>query len=223
MTLGPRIGSPTPLLVIGTFLLLFGLGFIGPATYFILKSASLAQSGEVAQGAVFANKESKGNSTPVVDFTTPAGQQVRFVGNMSSHPPVYQVGEKVRVLYLPADPSTHAIDSFREMWFIPSVLMPIGIAAALGGAVMVLKGIGRQRARTRIKANGLHLPAVVVGAALVGEKDPQYDPEVEARDPHTGAPLRCTADRQKHRPVIGSRAVVHVESVPPHGHFVELG
>ena len=64
--------------------------------------------------------------SPVVDYEV-NGKQFTFQSSVSSTPPAYFVGEKVRVLYRPDNPASAQINSFTDQW-----LLPIGFT--FGGA-----------------------------------------------------------------------------------------
>lgn len=211
--------------MVGFLMLAHMLVMLGVGTYFGVKAMNLALYGETAQGTVVDLAHgSKGSTSPIVEFTTARGHRVRFEGTVSSRPPEYRIGAKVPVRYAAGDPSFHAIESFSEMWILPAIFVPLGLSGVLGGGIAAVVGMRRKRARERVKTTGWHLPAVVVGAKPVHMKNStHYEPEVEVTDPQTGVPVRCLADQQKAHPMIGGRAIVHVEPVLPHRHFVELG
>ena len=224
MTLGPRIGSPTVFFILGPlFVVQFGI-MLCVGLYFTQKSVRLVNEGDTAVGTVVAmDRGSKGSASPIVDFTTASGQRVRLDGIASSKPPAYTVGDKVRVYYLRTDPEYHALDSFSEMWLLPAVFDPLGLGGFVAGIICSIVGLRRRGVRQQIKTAGFHLVGVIVGAKAIRMKNSNnWKPEVEIRHPQTGAPIRCEGDQQRAHPMIGARAMVHIEPTPPHRHFVEL-
>jgi hypothetical protein len=69
---------------------------------------------------------------PVVEFSGPVGERLRFESNLGSRPPAYRVGQTVRVRYDPNDVKRAQIDSLLTRWFAPGGL------AALCGLMIVL-------------------------------------------------------------------------------------
>lgn len=84
---------------------------------------------------------------PRVRFVTVSGESVEFTGSVGSDPPGFDIGERVTVLYDPANPSGARIDAFFQLWFAP---LAIGILATLftagGGGLTVglLRASNRQ-------------------------------------------------------------------------------
>lgn len=220
--LGHRISSPSHMDVLGPVVALHMLVMVAIGAYFAFKSANLATNGQAAHATVVDMKRgSKGSLTPIVEFSTASGQRIRMTAITSSKNPDYRIGEQITVLYLPNDPSTNAIQSFSEMWIMPTVFLPIGFVGVAGGVAMWIYGVRRKRDRRRVLATGWHVQGVVVGSKQVGSKSPAYEPEVEVRDPRDGVVHRLTADQQRSMPQVGRPALVHVDSQPPHGYFIE--
>lgn len=63
----------------------------------------------------------------VVRFRKADGGTHEFVDDSGSDPPRYSIGEKVRVLYDPADPRNAKIDSFRSLWLAPVLALFAGV------------------------------------------------------------------------------------------------
>ena len=82
---------------------------------------------------------------PRVKFVVPSGEEYQFIGSISARPPSYSEGEQVRVLYNPLRPSEADIDSFATHWFVPLVLLGMGVvfvpvgAYAAVGAIKAIK------------------------------------------------------------------------------------
>lgn len=70
---------------------------------------------------------------PVVEFSGPVGERVRFESELGSRPPVYRVGQTVRVRYAPQAVQRAQIDSLLTRWFVPGGLAALcGLMIALG-------------------------------------------------------------------------------------------
>src|SRR5215831_12083326 len=102
------------------------------------------------------------NSTtwrPVVRFTSADRQNIEFTSSTSSNPPSYSKGEKVEVLYAPANPRDAKINGFFSLWGGPSIVGGLGAVFLLIGASII--AIGRMRARRDeyLRANGTRVQA----------------------------------------------------------------
>ena len=97
--------------------LALGLGLLAGAGQFARNARQLTTVGERVPGTVmdFQRRSSKGGSSeyPVIEFTTPAGETRRFTTSGAGD---YIRGEKVEVLYHPADPDSAKVDAFLELW-----------------------------------------------------------------------------------------------------------
>ena len=129
-------------------LILLGVGGLmaAIALFFFFRTRRFLESAVPAQGVVTALVESSGSEggtvyKPVVQFTTADGQTAGFTGSVGSNPPRYSVGQTVKVLYSPTNPSDARLPGFFGMWFVPVFLgifgatfLAIGIFLALFGS-----------------------------------------------------------------------------------------
>lgn len=69
-----------------------------------------------------------------VEFTTAAGTQVRFLSSVSSNPPPAQVGEHVDIRYEADNPHHAQINTYWQVWFLPTLLGIIAAPFLLVGA-----------------------------------------------------------------------------------------
>jgi hypothetical protein len=74
---------------------------------------------------------------PVVEFTTPSGEQIRFTSDFGSLPARHTVGQSVKVAYDPADPHQAEIDSAANRLIVPIILGFMGILFCCLGTVFV--------------------------------------------------------------------------------------
>lgn len=224
MIVGERIGLPHSMPGIGWVVLLQSVLFLGVGGYFGFRSAKLALHGEATHGTVvaYSTPTSKGSKSPILELTTKDGRRFRFEAMQSSRTSSPAIGTHLPVRYSPDDPNVSAVESFEEMWLLPSVFLPLGFVCLVAAPILIVIGRRRIRARARAKASGWHVPAVVVGSQPVAMRGTtHYVPEVEIRDPGTNAAVRCRGDRQPSLPATGGKAVVHIDQAPPHGYFVE--
>lgn len=81
-----------------------------------------------------------------VEFTTAAGVPVRFLSSVSSNPPPAQVGEHVDIRYDAGNPHGAQINTYWQVWFLPTLL---GIIAApfllVGTGFAVVSRASRKR------------------------------------------------------------------------------
>lgn len=81
-----------------------------------------------------------------VEFATSAGTHVRFLSSISSNPPPARLGEHVDVRYRPDDPHDATINTYWQVWFLPTLL---GIIAApfllVGAGFGIASRAGRKR------------------------------------------------------------------------------
>ncbi|MCB1520766.1 MAG: DUF3592 domain-containing protein [Hyphomicrobiaceae bacterium] len=133
-----RVLLPVILFANGAGLLVVGLAMLGLNAHFVSHAAT-------AEGVVVAFTEYPGaprngvpaNSTfaPVIAFRSADGRDIRFRSPHASSRLAYAAGDRVGVLYAPADPERAMIDTFRDAWLVPLVLMGVGsllLAAGTG-------------------------------------------------------------------------------------------
>ena len=76
---------------------------------------------------------------PVVEFTTAAGQAVRFESQFGTMPATHQVGQTVAVQYELADPQKAEVDSSTSRWLVPGCMIGMGLGfLVLGGSLLII-------------------------------------------------------------------------------------
>lgn len=135
------------LILIGLLFTLIGLAvLISGVVSAVKQSRALAQqvgtTGTVVElvKRVF-NPGSSGVYCPVVEFTTAAGQDVRFESQFGTMPATHQVGQTVSVRYEVADPQKAEVDSTTSRWFVPGFMIVMGLGFLILGGLMFLIGI----------------------------------------------------------------------------------
>ena len=131
---------------------------------------SFASSAESAEGVVvdlaYTSSSSGSSVAPVVRFLTPEAEEIVFQSSVSSNPPAYDIGEKVNVLYDPADPSDATIDSFWQQYLLPVILGGIGgVFFAIGGGMLLARALKR-RTQRRLMLMGRRVTAKIQGVDL---------------------------------------------------------
>jgi hypothetical protein len=107
-------------------LLVVGLGLLAWGLLFYLRAERV--EGTVKDMA----RGNKGTQAPVVDYEV-GGKAYTYRSSHYSSPPAFRVGEKVILLYDPADPSSCQIYSFFEEWGLPLLFSAIGAVFAVIG------------------------------------------------------------------------------------------
>ena len=74
-----------------------------------------------------AGNSSSGAYYPVVEFKPNDGPQQRFTDGAGSLPPDYAVGDSVDLIYNPNRPAEARIASWLRLWFVPTLLIGIGL------------------------------------------------------------------------------------------------
>ena len=97
--------------------------------------------GEVVE--LISKRDSDGTTyRPRVRYRPQGGYDMFFESSVSSNPPAFDVGEKVKVLYEPGNPQSAKINSFMSLWFgvlISGVLGLIFSAVGLGTLVHAIR------------------------------------------------------------------------------------
>jgi hypothetical protein len=77
-------------------------------------------------------------------FTTPDGRPFSISSNTGTNPPAFKLGQRVDVLYDPANPGDARIDTAVQLWLVPMVLSFIGLVFICIAAVFLM--VERRRA-----------------------------------------------------------------------------
>jgi len=141
----------------GLVCLLIALVF-GVSTQLFLSQAS------VADGTVIGprNPESGRKYASTISFTTANGQAVQFTTSVSSSPPEFQLGQKVKIYYSPDNPEASARpDSFLSLWFLPGLFGLLAlIFGGLGIGFYMVDFLNRRKIKW-LQTNGQRVTAVV--------------------------------------------------------------
>lgn len=93
--------------------------FLIVGVWLLIDAAVFLRDANTVRGTVSEMVEAgEGRQSPKVEFTVDA-KRISFTSRVSSNPPNFVVGEDVRVVYRPEDPTRARIDSFGELWLIP--------------------------------------------------------------------------------------------------------
>jgi hypothetical protein len=152
-----------------------GLGMLVGAFFIYANTSSFIAGASEAEGKVVALDRSRSSSNsgsssttyrPVVEFTSATGKRVEFTSNVGSSPPSHHVGERVTVLYNPAEPQAARIKSFFQLWFGFLIVFALGlIFAAVGLTMIFVRRQGRQRAEW-LRQHGRRVKTAYKGVEL---------------------------------------------------------
>lgn len=120
-------------LLMGLCFGLSALGLLGGAVWAFFKQRRTMESRVAATGTVVDLVSTPSRRSyilcPVVEFTVPSGETIRFTSDFGSRPASHQVGQSVNVRYDPVDPQKAEIESTMNSWLIPGILVFMGAIA----------------------------------------------------------------------------------------------
>jgi hypothetical protein len=122
--------------LIGSGMFLFAIKKVIETVHFI--RASSRTVGTVISYASARNSDGGAMYLPVVEFTSPGGNTIRFTSTVASNPPTYKIGEQTDVLFLRRNPQAAKIKSFCEMWLVTFVLSVISFACLITAILIFL-------------------------------------------------------------------------------------
>jgi hypothetical protein len=120
--------------LVGVLLLVIGI-ILG------INTRMFAARAEQVKGTVDHNKfrhDSEGGGyAPVFQFKTTSGESIQFAGLVYSNPPQFHAGQEVDILYDPKNPKRARINKGTGLYFVPLLLVGIGLLFFGIGAVML--------------------------------------------------------------------------------------
>lgn len=147
---------------IGAILLLIALVF-GSSTQLFISQASVADGTVIAA----ASPDSTRKSVATISFTTSSGQEVQFNSPVSSSPPEFRLGQKVKVYYNPSDPAGSARpDSFLSLWFFSMLSGILALAFCGVGFGFFIVWFLNWKKRKWLQSNGERVTAQVTNIRL---------------------------------------------------------
>lgn len=135
------------LLLVGLLFVLIGIAVLICGAVGAVKQSRESARRVAATGIVVdlvtrvVNPGSAGIYCPTVDFTTAAGQTVRFQSEFGTMPASQPVGQSVAVRYDPNDPQKAEVDSAASRWLVPGCMIGMGVLFLGMGLVFMLIGI----------------------------------------------------------------------------------
>jgi len=105
------------------------------------------------------NNSIHGDFYPRIRFRTADGQEISFITNSGSNPPSYHVNEQVTILYDPQQPYHAYIQSFVDLWLLPTILCGLGIFFCSFGVVAAVWKVLSARKNAWLHQNGRRIQA----------------------------------------------------------------
>ena len=123
------------------------LGLLGGAVWAYINQQRNMESRVAATGTVveLTTQVTQRSSIfcPVVEFTVPSGEKIRFTSAFGSRPAGHRIGQSVNVRYDTVDPQKAEIESTMNRWLVPLILVFMGvIAGCLGIVFLGFYGLG---------------------------------------------------------------------------------
>ena len=151
--------------IVGGVFFVIGIGLLFGGVSWWRSNAAFAAHAASIDGTVSDlvwRRSSKGNGgtyVPVIDFTTPQGNRIHVTGSTGSNPAAYSRGDKVHLLYDPANPEHAQIDTFMERSFGPTLLSGLGAVFALVGGGVLAARVRQRKVRAWLAQNGMRVQA----------------------------------------------------------------
>jgi hypothetical protein len=118
----------------GIVFLVVGAGLLGVGIWMAVGTSGFLRHALAAEGTVIATPH--GGAHPQVRFTTAAGQVVEYSQN--GYVSGYHVGDRVRVLHDPSQPSnTACFDGFGALWGMSIQVFAMGLVFAVAGTIIL--------------------------------------------------------------------------------------
>jgi len=151
--------------ILGGVFFAIGLGMLFGGISWWRSNAAFAEHAVRAEGTVSDlmyrrnSKGSGGTYVPLIDFSAPNGSRIHITGSTGSNPAAYSRGDKVPLLYDPANPERAQIDTFMERSFGPVLLSGLGAVFALVGGGVLAARMRERKQRAWLAQNGMRVQA----------------------------------------------------------------
>lgn len=140
---------------IGLVLLVMALGFA-------FSTGLAIGSSSAANGVVIDGGDTGGGRkvTALIEFTSQAGQVVRFRSAIASNPAEFQTGQQVKVYYKPSDPAGSAmVDSVIQLWFWSLLFGFLALVFGTIGLVSLVIWFTGERKKKWLEQHGQRIQA----------------------------------------------------------------
>lgn len=125
---------------------------------------------------------------PVVRFRTATGVQITATVIRTSQVNTYWIGQRIRVLYDPAQPSEVAIAGDANAWMLPLILFAAGGAVLVAAGGLLRIGLRDRSEQAAFRGRGQRVEAKVVSIRRteMAAGPPVWSVEAEWAEPGTG-------------------------------------
>lgn len=109
-----------------------GFVLIGGALLKIIGNWLFLRLAQTADGTVVGFKTARSSDRhtvylPVVEFANRANRRFQITGSVAANPPAYRIGDRVTVRFPPKNPRGGRIQSFWELWIVPTICCAVGL------------------------------------------------------------------------------------------------
>lgn len=125
----------------GLFFLVLGGAFCAAAVFSWMRTRRFVEESVHAFGEVIKLVERYDEGVtyaPVVRFTGPDGRIVEFTESVSSKPPAHRVGERVKILYRPEDPTRARVASKLNLYLLALIFAIVGGSVSIIGLLLAV-------------------------------------------------------------------------------------
>jgi hypothetical protein len=211
-----------------------GLGLLAGAVYWGYQSGSEASEFVRAEGTVVdlqydEDSDGSGVYRPLVEFVDAGGSRRTFLSSYGSYPAPYDVGDKVGVLYNPADPADATVDSFGALYLGPLIVGSLGLVFALIGGFAEVYHARRKSQIESLRQRGKRIEADLVRVNLntsiqVNGRSP-YRIECQWQNPGDNKVYQYTSENIWYDPsaYLGERKklTVYIDASRPKVHWID--
>lgn len=113
-----------------------------------LVAQSVSSKSHHAEGTVVDFSRDGRGYDPVVEFALPGGRPIRFDGWVASNLSAWEIGEPVPVRYNPDNPQEAIIDTYWQVWFVPTILGIVGTPFLVLGIAYGVATLAARRQKT---------------------------------------------------------------------------
>lgn len=142
---GKRAPVRTRADAVATIVVLFGVVGCASITLGLWaagKSRSFLARAQPGAGTVVAHTQADGRHTasfPIVEFRARDGRVRSFQGDVGITRTQYRIGDRVAVLYDPANPENARLDDESSLWYFPFGIMAFGVASVAVAVYALLR------------------------------------------------------------------------------------
>jgi hypothetical protein len=159
------------MMIVFRIFLAVGVGLLAGAFYWGYQSSSESSEFARAEGTVVdlqfdEDTDGGGVYRPLVEFVDAGGSRRTFLSSYGSYPAPYDVGDKVGVLYNPANPSDATMDSFGALYLGPVIVGSLGLVFTLIGGIAEIYRARRKSQIDSLQQRGKRIEADFVRVNL---------------------------------------------------------